>query len=124
MGVGDDDKSDEQMLAEMLADDGVLLLGDADSGPSLGGNNSSQRSLQVYVNCNDLFAWGCGDWEPLARAEVPKLYAMWKADPKYGAPRWACLHRNLAPQVPVEKRWREHGTWDEEMDRLPKPPPS
>jgi hypothetical protein len=119
--TSDDDKSENEMLAEMLLDNGTLFIGDADSGPFFEGETPSANSLRVYVNCNDLFAWACADAEELPLSEVPRLYRMWKADPEYGTSRWTCLRRNLAPQRPVEADWRKHGTWDAELDALPKP---
>ena len=123
--MGDDELTEEQMLAEMLAaDNAVLFLADAESGPFFSSDHPSKLALRIMVNCNDLFAWACADAEPLPLSEVANLYRMWKADPHYGADRWCCLRRNLAPQAPVERNWRKHGTWDAQMDTLPKPPPS
>ena len=111
----EDYKSEEQMLGEMLQHGHMLFAMET---------GAEGTAVTIAVNCNDLFYWACADAEDLPYEEIANLYRMWKADPKYGADRWACLRRKLAPQKPVEKRWREHGTWDAEMDALPKPGPS
>ena len=116
-----EDGEDDRMLGEMLSAgwDGPLFLGEYRGGPFFEPNNPSNQSLAVFVNCNDLFAWGCADAEPLPLSEVAALWRAWKADPVYGSSKWACLRRGQRPQGPVERRWREHGTWGPEMEALP-----
>lgn len=112
----EEEKSDEQMLSEMLADDGSLFIG-GDCGPFFVGPAGS-HPLGIYVNCNDLFEWGTADAEALPSSEIPTLYKAWLADKKHGMSIWACFRRKWRPQKPVEKRWREAGIWNDSLEAL------
>jgi hypothetical protein len=71
-----------------------------------------RNSIAVFVNCNDIFAWGCADAEDLPHNEVEKLYRMWQKDPAWGAAIWCIQQRNQQPQRPVAERIRQAGIWD------------
>lgn len=73
----------------------------------------------LFVNCNDVFAWGCADAEPLPVDEIAALYRMVKADPVYGSTKWCCKRRNEKPQPPLQGRMKEDGAWDDELEGLP-----
>ena len=82
-------------------------------------SESRDGAFEIEVNCNDLFYWGTSDAEPLPFAQIPVLYKAIRADPKRGCDKWACKQRGLRPQRLIEKRWREEGAWDAEMEALP-----
>jgi hypothetical protein len=68
--------------------------------------------ISVSVNCNDVFAWGCSDSDPLPHSEIKPLYQMWRKDPRHGAEIWCIIKRKHMPQRPVEKSIRSGGVWD------------
>jgi hypothetical protein len=104
--MSDDDYfDDEKALSELLAD-GVLFC------------NSGARTTVLYVNCNDVFAWGCADAEDFLTDEIRPLYRMWVANRIWGPVRWVCLKRNQKPQAPVERDMRAAGQWDDAMETL------
>lgn len=73
----------------------------------------------LFVNCNDVFAWGCSDAEPLPHDEIENLFRMWYADRRWGSDKWCCKQRDQKPQKPVEDQMRKDGSWDEMMEALP-----
>lgn len=75
---------------------------------------------EMMVNCNDLFAWGCSDAEPVPAYDLEKLYNAWKDDERWGAYKWCAKHRNQQPQEPIIRDMKKDGAWDNEMDALPK----
>lgn len=77
-----------------------------------------EQTVVLFVNCNDLFAWGCADAEPVREDEIGDLYKAWQSG-KYGVDKWCCKRRKQQPQGPMEKLIRAAGEWDAEMEALP-----
>lgn len=77
---------------------------------------AAKDAINIIVNCNDVFAWGCADGERLPYDELENLYKMWKKDPAWGAAIWCMIQRKQMPQKPVEERVRKAGIWD--LDKL------
>jgi len=100
----------EKALSLMLADDGDLFV--------LPDYKGTGR-IVISVNCNDLFCWGCSDAEEVPYNQIDKLYRAWKKEGWRGASKWACKRRRERPQGPIEKRWRDAGDWDDELEALP-----
>jgi len=75
-------------------------------------------TIVLFVNCNDVFGWGCADAEPLPYDEVGNLYRAWSSGP-WGVARWCCLRRRQRPQERVEASMRQAGVWDEAVEALP-----
>jgi hypothetical protein len=77
-------------------------------------------SVYVGVNCNDVFAWACGDAEELPFSEIRTLYDMVIKDRSWGSAIWVCKRRGDMPQAAVAKRIREAGIWPlDEMGLAP-----
>ena len=72
----------------------------------------------ISVNCNDIFAWGCADSEPLPCDEIEKVYKIWKNDESWGTAKWCAIKRNMKPQLPVIELMKREGAWDEVMENL------
>lgn len=77
---------------------------------------AAQKATYFYVNCNDVFAWGCSDAENLDLDDLEELYRMWLKDPSRGADVWCIINRKQLPQRPVLERIKNGGIWD--MDAL------
>lgn len=75
-------------------------------------SESDQKSFTVFVNCSDVFMWGCGDAEDLPYDDLQSLYEMWVKDPAWGTAVWCMQQRKMLPQGPVAKRIRQAGIWD------------
>lgn len=81
---------------------------------------------RIFVNCSDLFYWGCADAEPVPvlgfRVEdevlFTDLYRRARTAPN-GADVWCCLRRKMRPQACIEERWRRDGLWTPELEALP-----
>ena len=75
----------------------------------------------LYVNCSDIFVWGCADAENLPNNEIKNLYNF-HIDPNnkgWGSDKWCCIRRNEQPQRPVIDRMKAEGAWDDVMESLP-----
>lgn len=70
----------------------------------------AQEIISIYVNCGDVFAWGCADSEDLKDTELKNLWQMWNKDHYYGPMVWACIQRNEMPQKSVAEAIRKNCT--------------
>ena len=113
---------EDTALAKLLVD-GILFVGDSDSGPFFETDKPREdATICVYLNCNDLFAWGCADYELVTTFELRELYKMHIEDPEWGSVKWASKKRNLQPLKPVVKQMKEAGVWCSLMESLPTNP--
>jgi hypothetical protein len=103
---------EDAALAWLIMQDGpVYLLGAKD--------HEGKETIGVYVNCSDVFAWGCADCEPLPMSDLENFLKLYLSHPS-GATKWCCLRRNEQPQPPVKRGMIERGDWDDELEILPK----
>lgn len=72
----------------------------------------AKNATVMFVNCNDVFAWGCADAETIELHEIESLFDLWEKDSVYGAEIWCILKRKELPQRPVYNRIKERGIWD------------
>ena len=103
----------EVALAKLLLDE-VLIPFDANQ-------KKKRASIELWVNCSDVFVWGTADCEPITKAEIKELYKM-HIDPKnkgWGNVKWVCKKRNMKPQTPVISRMEELNVWCDLMESLP-----
>jgi len=90
----------------------------------LAGNLSvsvEEGKASPYVNCNDLFMWGCADSEDVPDDQIPILAEMCAND-SWGDQKWCCIQRQMQPQRPIVDSWKESGIWDNAMEALPHNP--
>lgn len=80
---------------------------------------SKNETLVLFLNCNDVFAWGCADAEDVSYSELPELFKLYEADDKCGTIQWVCIKRNQKPQAPIVKYMKENNGWNEVMEALP-----
>lgn len=111
-GHPDDVLAGSDLYAILIADESVIIL-------------HSKGIPALFVQCSDVFAWGCADCEPAPLAgfgqdeEVVKLYETIRATPgNWGGAAWCIDKRQMRPQKPVEKAMREAGAWRPEWDTL------
>jgi hypothetical protein len=78
-----------------------------------------QKATGLFVNCSDVFAWGCADSDELPHDQIKPLYKLWAANPKWGPVKWACIHRDEQPQEPIKRDMKAEGYWDAELEVLP-----
>ena len=109
--------NDEGMLITLLKDD--VLFCNSRKFIDLDGSVQPE-TLILFVNCNDVFAWGCADAECITLSELSDLYKLHKSDAKWGSTKWVCKKRNLQPQRPIIKDMKEDGAWTSDMDLLEK----
>ncbi len=72
----------------------------------------AQKSFNVSVNCNDMFAWGCADAEGLLYSELEDLFSYWEKDPYWGSTIWVIKKRGEMPQRPVYEKIQDEGIWN------------
>lgn len=84
--------------------------------------NSFSRTCVLFVNCNDIFAWGCADAEDLPSEEaLEALYKLCVQYPTWGSAIWCCQRRKMQPQRPVAEYMKKANEWPAEiMDSLEK----
>lgn len=105
------EQCDEEGILALFLQNNVLFANDYEI--------DGKRTIVLYVNCSDVFAWACADAEPLSCSQIINLYKFWKSDNEYGPIKWCCIQRNQRPQGPVERNMKESGSWDEVMEALP-----
>lgn len=79
--------------------------------------------IALALNANDVFYWGCADFEFFGFSDIPFLYEMcFDKDGvriPYGNVRWICLKRKMRPQHPIEDKIKEMGYWTDDLEALP-----
>ena len=103
---------EDAALAWLIMQDGLIFILNAK-------DDEGKGVIGVYVNCNDVFAWGCADLEPLPPSELERFLKLCLTHPA-GSTKWCCLRRNEQPQPPVKRNMIERGAWDDELEALPK----
>lgn len=110
-----------QALSEMLAYDGLLFVGGR-MGPLFEPKDGQDdEPAAIYINCNDLFMWGCAEAIPLPQTEIGNFYKAWKSG-KHGATEWCCVRQNMQPQKPIREMMKKAGAWSGIMKALPSNP--
>lgn len=82
----------------------TLTLDDPEEDEKL--STYAHKSIGLYVNCNDLFAWGCADAIQLNYFGVGDFYDHFM---RGEGDVWCCKKRNLMPQKPVADKMRAKG---------------
>lgn len=79
--------------------------------------------ITLVVNCNDIFYWGCADFELIGYDEVRELYELcFDRECKqktWGSVVWVCRRRKMRPQHPIEEDMKKGGYWTDELEALP-----
>ena len=100
---GTDHFDTELILAQLLLD-GTCVMDD--------GLFDNDSTICALVSCNDLFMWGCGDYEPVRYSQLPELYEIHMADRVWSSDKWCILQRKFFPQPPVLEAMKRAGVWD------------
>lgn len=113
----DKEECNEEQILSILLKDEVLFCNSRDFIDPWT-KKPSGKTIVLFVNCSDIFAWGCADAENLTTSDILPLYKLYAVNKTWGPAKWCCFKRNEKPQRPVEKAMREAGVWDEAMDSL------
>lgn len=84
-------------------------------GEAIGAMLASEQLLyngKLYVNCSDIFAWGCSDAEDYVDEQLLPLFKLFKQDREWGTAMWCMIQRKERPQKPVEDAIRKSGKVD------------
>lgn len=81
-------------------------------------NTGSDKTIVLYVNCNDVFMWGCADAEDITTDQIESLYNLHFENKKWGTMKWACINRNLQPQSPIVRDMKIDKYWDDILEGL------
>lgn len=130
--VTEEDFNDPKFLHEII--DNLLFSPRCESGMFLEETAIEQLLLaevllvdgkmKISVLCNDLFWWACADYEEIDYEEIESLWDVWEKDGDRGVMKWCCFKRGMQPQLPIRKRWKADGFWDDELEALKDPGPS
>jgi hypothetical protein len=78
------------------------------------------KTIVLFLNCNDVFAWACADAEDVSSIE--ELKSLYDYCEKYGAWQgstiWVCMKRNQKPQRSLEKMLKDNNAWPIEVEKL------
>ena len=101
----------EETCLEILLRDDCLVLFDFGEGDG--------KTVGLAVNCSDVFAWACADFERFLIKDISPLYKAHRANPRWGSLIWCCIKRNQKPQPPIIKDMKKDGVWTDELETLP-----
>jgi hypothetical protein len=59
------------------------------------------------INCNDLWAWACAEFEDITFEDLPELKMCLTLSEKYGDILWACRKIGMRPQKPYYKHFSD-----------------
>lgn len=80
----------------------------------------AKAATSINVNCNDVFAWGCADAEPMSFGDLRSVYEYYVKDPEWGCSVWCAERRRQMPQAPVVEYIKKAGIWNlHEMNLRP-----
>ena len=68
-----------------------------------------QDAITIAVNCNDVFAWGCSDAEPVLHGDLEELAKAHAKDEVWGIAAWCVKRRKCMPQKPVAEAMAKAG---------------
>ena len=109
--------NEEEMLAKLLQE-GILFC-NSRKYLDLDDKTVNPETIVLFVNCNDVFAWGCADAESLTLEELPGLFKLFEVCDITASTIWVCKKRKEKPQAPVVDWLKEHNGWDAELEALP-----
>jgi len=107
-----------EYLAAKLLEEDVLFL-NSRKFVEYGSIEAKDETLVLFLNCNDVFIWGCADGESVTMDELPVLFELFELNNTYGPVKWVCIKRNEKPQKPLADQMKAADFWDEEMEKLP-----
>ena len=107
----------EVAMAAKLLDDHVLTVDCHNYCDDDGG--IAGKTLTLFLQCNDVFAWACADSEAVTLDELPDLFKLYMDNPDCGEIQWICIKRNQKPQLPVIDWLKAYNGWTEQLDKLP-----
>lgn len=61
----------------------------------------AREQFCIFLNMNDMFAWGCADAEEITHDELKDVYTHFEKNPEWGPVIWASKKRRQLPQQPV-----------------------
>jgi len=61
----------------------------------------AREQFCIFLNMNDMFAWGCADAEDITYDELKDVYMHFEKNPEWGPVIWVSKKRRQLPQQPV-----------------------
>jgi len=108
--------NEEAMISKLLDD--LILFPNTRKYICISGA-PKKDTIVLFVNCNDVFAWGCGDAEPITLDEIVDLFRLYELNPHCAVVQWVCVKRNEKPQAPIIKFLKEKNRWNDILENLP-----
>jgi hypothetical protein len=94
----------EKKLGQLIADGHLFIF-------------HGEKSIEIWANANDTFAWGTADAEPLkwtdeeTEPEIDSLFEAVYAKERWSYVKWLCRHRNQPPMPEIRRDMRKTGDW-------------
>lgn len=113
----------DPIIMRVMAEEAMLILMASGIIIPLSAGEKEERTIGLFVNCNDTFYYACADAEPIPpvgfgyESEQPfwKLYDLCREFGSSGAVIWASERRGMLPIQRLCKRMKESGEWPKEM---------
>lgn len=105
--------NEEAMVAKLLDEDILFLNTRQFICPH--NPDRKERTIVLFVLCNDVFAWACSDAECITAEEIPDLFELYQKYGDWGAVIWVCKRRGMRPQKPMAEKMKEKGVWPEKI---------
>jgi len=110
-------KRDDEIISELLTK--KILFSKFLGYCYHGENDIAGQTICLFVNCNDLFSFGCADAQEVNSSDdLYELYESYQKDPEYGIDFWCCKKRDLQPQKIIKDIWKKNGAWNDELEKL------
>lgn len=75
--------------------------------------------IKFYIICNDVFAWGTADAEPVEDDELKFVYDIYEKYKEVGIDAWCSLKRNkLNPQKPYLDKYKDFHKVRDEIEKM------
>lgn len=69
------------------------------------------EKVMPWVDCSDVFFWGCADGEDIAFEELAQLAECCQLSPKHGGELWCCRKRAMRPQTACYRMIYQSNEW-------------
>lgn len=82
--------------------------------------NEADASVNLYVDCSDVFCWGASDSEECTQQDIPDLQEVYAKTGNLDL--WVARRRQMQPQEALKTMMIESGSWTPEWEALPENP--
>lgn len=113
-----DDEFDEELFLAELLQKGYVFCNERRFLDIDKEQTPQEKTIVLFINLNDVFAWGCADAECFNLKDLEVIFSYYKYWGYDGIIKWASIKRNQKPQKPIADDMKKYSHWDEIMEKL------